>query len=171
MRKNYQLLDSLVRSSSFKEVFYILFFFFFFMIICGVEEAGRGPVIGPLVMAAVCIDKKDEEKLANVGVKDSKLLTPRKREQLFDIVKEIAKSYKIVKVSASEVDDVLMGEDLNLNSLEAMKSAELIDALKQDQAILDCPSNNIHAYVKFVKVFLKDDKVKILAEHKDILNN
>ena len=48
-------------------------------IVLGTDEAGRGPVIGLLVTAAVTIDKKDEEKLKNLGVKDSKLLSPRQK--------------------------------------------------------------------------------------------
>ena len=56
------------------------------VIVCGVEEAGRGPVIGPLVMCAVKLDEEKEKKLVSVGVKDSKLLTPKQREALFPIL-------------------------------------------------------------------------------------
>jgi ribonuclease HII len=49
------------------------------MLIAGVDEAGRGPVIGPLVIAGVMIEEIDLHKLVDIGVKDSKLLTPQKR--------------------------------------------------------------------------------------------
>lgn len=141
------------------------------MIICGVEEAGRGPVIGPMVMAAVCIEEKDQKRLKAIDVKDSKLLSPKKRELLFDRIKEIVRDYKIIIISPAEIDDVLNGEDLNLNSLEALTSAKLIDSLSPDKAILDCPSNNIPAYTRTVRKFLKNDDVEIIAEHKADLNH
>jgi ribonuclease HII len=134
--------------------------------VCGVEEAGRGPVIGPLVMAAVVIDEKDEEKLQNMGVKDSKQLSPLQRERMFDRIKLAAKDYKIVIVSPKEVDAALEGEELNLNWLEAVKSAELINKFTVDKVILDCPSNNTIAYKQYVKKRLKQKDVKVIAEHK-----
>ena len=56
-----------------------------------------GPVIGPLVMAGTLINEKDISKLDAIGVKDSKLLTPRQREGLFDKIKGIVKKYEMVK--------------------------------------------------------------------------
>jgi ribonuclease HII len=49
------------------------------MIIAGIDEAGRGPMIGPLVIGIACMDEKDEHKLKSLGVKDSKLLMPLQR--------------------------------------------------------------------------------------------
>jgi len=134
--------------------------------ICGIEEAGRGPVIGPLVVCGVIIDEKDESKLASIGVKDSKLLTPKKRESLFDQIKNIAKGYKLVIVPSDEVDAYLSAAELNLNKLEAQKMAVAINTLKPDKVYLDCPSNNIKAFVSYLKRHLKDKNVEIIAEHK-----
>ncbi|KUK00235.1 MAG: Ribonuclease HII, partial [Thermococcales archaeon 44_46] len=50
----------------------------------GIDEAGRGPVIGPLVIAAVVVDESRIGELESLGVKDSKKLTPKKREELFE---------------------------------------------------------------------------------------
>ena len=135
------------------------------VIICGVEEAGRGPVIGPMVMCGVLIDEKDSSKLKAIGVKDSKLLTPMQREQLFNKIKEIVKEYEIVIIPASDIDDALESEHLNLNWLEAITSAKIINKLDPDKAILDCPSTNIKAYSDYVNKNLNVD-VKIIAEHK-----
>ena len=71
-------------------------------LICGIEEAGRGPVIGPMVMCGIVIDEKDTDKLLQIGVKDSKLLTPKQRENLFEKIKKIAKSYEIIIISPKE---------------------------------------------------------------------
>jgi len=65
------------------------------MIISGVEEAGRGPVIGPMVMAIAAIDEKDQFKLQTIGVKDSKLLTPKQRKEMFFLINDVCK-YKII---------------------------------------------------------------------------
>lgn len=139
-------------------------------IICGVEEAGRGPVIGPLVMAAVTIDQKEEIKLKEIGVKDSKLLTPKQREDMFEKIKKAVKKYEIKILSPQDVDDALNDPNINLNWLEAINSAELINKLKPDKAILDCPSNNILAYKNYVEKLLKF-KVEIVSEHKADLNH
>lgn len=138
---------------------------------CGVEEAGRGPVIGPMVMAAVTISEEDEVKLSNMGVKDSKLLTPKKREELFGRIQLAVKDFKIIVISPEEVDEALNDESMNLNKLEAKTSAELIDALHPDVAILDCPSNNINSYVRDVRGFLANNSVEIIAEHKADVNH
>ena len=136
------------------------------VLLCGVEEAGRGPVIGPLVMCGVLIDEKDEDKLRAIGAKDSKLLTPRTREILFDQIKGMVKDYKIIITQPAEIDKVLLSKDSNLNWLEADISAKLINALMPDKAVLDCPSPNIRAYKEYVKKQLDDKKIKIIAEHK-----
>ena len=94
------------------------------MLICGIDEAGRGPVIGPLVMAGVLIKEKDESKLSDIGVKDSKLLTKQQRNALYDKIIKIVKKYKIIITEPEEIDKAVKGENnLNLNWLEADKSA------------------------------------------------
>ena len=65
------------------------------MLVCGIDEAGRGPVVGPLVMAGILVEEKDLPKLDKMGVKDSKLLTPKKREFLFEKIKKISKKHVI----------------------------------------------------------------------------
>lgn len=138
-------------------------------IICGVEEAGRGPVIGPMVMAGVNIDKDDEHLFVEMGVKDSKLLTPQRREALFDKIKQTATKYHIIILSAAEVDNSLLDPNMNLNWLEAVTSAKIIDKLSPDTAILDCPSTNIPAYTEYVRNKLTH-KVKLISEHKADVN-
>lgn len=139
------------------------------VLLCGIDEAGRGPVIGPLVMAGVVIDEKNIFKLEDIGVKDSKLLRINERNDLFDKVKKIVKSYEIVILTSKDVDDVLNSKDMNLNLLEGKTSAEIINKLKPDKAILDCPSTNIKAYSNYVKDLLKKD-VELVVEHKADLN-
>ena len=137
------------------------------VLVCGIEEAGRGPVIGPLVVCGVLIKEGDEAKLKTIGVKDSKLLTPKQRTQLFSKILKIAKDYKLLIAPAQEVDAALGSDHMNLNKLEAQKMAEAINALKPDKSIIDCPSNNIPQFVTYLMTHLKDkDLDKIVAEHK-----
>src|SRR3989344_4793297 len=121
------------------------------MLVCGIEEAGRGPVIGPMVMCGAVIKEEHEGRLKKIGVKDSKLLTPKKREKLFKIIKNLVDRYKIIIIPPAEIDAALKSDHLNLNWLEAQKSAEIITALKPDKVIIDCPSNNIKEYTRYIK--------------------
>ena len=54
------------------------------VLIVGIDDAGRGPVIGPMVLAGVLIESKDESKLRSLSVKDSKMLTPAEREKMLE---------------------------------------------------------------------------------------
>ena len=134
--------------------------------IAGVEEAGRGPVIGPMVMCGVLVDEKDEIKLKSIGAKDSKLLTPKTREILFDQIKSMVAKYEVVIISAQEIDDALNDPNLNLNKLEAITSAKILDKLKPEKALLDCPSNNTSAYAEYLRGHLENKKLNIVSEHK-----
>ena len=132
--------------------------------IAGLDEVGRGPVIGPLVMCGVVVEEKDIPLLAEIGVKDSKLLTERKREALFEPIKKIVKSYKLIIIEPQEIDDAVNSASLNLNFLEAIKTALILNELKPDKAIVDCPSNNIAAYKEYLQNLLTV-KMDLTLEH------
>ena len=90
-------------------------------LICGIDESGsefqknlyspKGPVIGPLVMVGIVIKEKNLSKLKKLGVKDSKLLTKEKREELFDKILEITESYKIISVAPDVIDEPKLPSD------------------------------------------------------------
>ncbi len=117
-------------------------------------------------MAILVIEEKDTPKLKLLGVKDSKLLSPKQREELFNKILRTVKDSFILVISPDEIDEALNSENLNLNWLEAIKTAEMINQLKPDKVILDCPSNNLQAYTDYVRKHLKDKTIKIVAEHK-----
>ena len=135
------------------------------VLIFGVDEAGRGPVIGPLVIVGFVIEESEIYKLEKLGVKDSKLLLPKKRDE---IAKELFKFRHEVKiVEPAEIDLAVKGHDgLNLNWLEARKTAELINELNPDKAIIDCPSNNTKAYSSYIRDFLINKNIELVCEHK-----
>ena len=72
--------------------------------LCGIDEAGRGPLIGPLVIAGGSVSEDNLAKLDVLGVKDSKLHTPIQREHLFKEIIHIVDGYHIVEISAKEID-------------------------------------------------------------------
>jgi len=131
------------------------------VLICGIDEAGRGPVIGPMVMAGVLVDGGDLAKLKSMGVKDSKLLTRKQRDLLFEKIADVVKQYKIIIIEPKEIDEALESDDLNLNWLEAHKSAEIINTLKPGKVTVDSPSNNCKAYSSYLLKLLEDKSVEL----------
>ncbi len=89
------------------------------MKICGVDDAGRGSMIGPLVIAGISIDKKNISKLRKLGVRDSKKLSPKKREQLYKEIIKIVDDYHVVRIPPKTIDRFVFQH--NLNHLEAKK--------------------------------------------------
>ncbi len=139
-------------------------------LICGIDEAGRGPVIGPLVTCGVVVDEEGEKELTALGVTDSKLILPKKREKLMEQIIKIAKAYEVVILSPKDIDAALADPGTNLNWLEADTTAQIINKLKPERAIVDCPSNNIEAYTTYLRKKLNVD-CELVVEHKADLNH
>ena len=97
--------------------------------ICGIDEAGRGPLAGPVFAAAVILP---ENKIIE-GLNDSKKLSEKKREKLFDIIKEQAVSYSIGFATEEEIDDI----NILQATLLAMKRAFDGLEVKPDFALVD----------------------------------
>ncbi len=138
-------------------------------LVCGIDEAGRGPIIGPMVMAGVLVVEDNLQELRDIGVKDSKLLTLRKMESLYTKILELITAYHIVIIEPSEIDAALNSHDLNLNWLEAAKSIEIIHKLNPSRVIIDSPSNNVKAYKSYLIERLKVP-CTVLVEHKADVN-
>lgn len=109
------------------------------MLISGVDEAGRGPVIGPLVLAYASVKKSKEEELLDIGVKDSKLLTVEEREDILPKVKDIVTEFDIISIEASELNKLMTWK--SLNEIEAMKIGEVLNRVKTRPEVVyvDCP--------------------------------
>ncbi len=98
-------------------------------IICGVDEAGRGPLCGPVCAAAVILPVDCEIE----GINDSKKLSEKKREQLFDIITEKALAYSIEMVDAATIDEINILQATFL----AMRTAVENLSIKPDMALID----------------------------------
>jgi len=136
-------------------------------LICGIDEARRGPIIGPMVMCGAFMEEKEMPKLAALDPKDSKLLTPEQRESLYEKLIKVLKNYKVIVIEPGEIDRAVHGHDgLNLNKLEVLHQAAILNEFNPGKAIIDCPSNNIKSYRQQLMELLKNKKVDLVLEHK-----
>ncbi|MBP1448421.1 MAG: ribonuclease HII [Thermoproteus sp.] len=105
------------------------------MLAAGIDEAGRGPVIGPMVVAIVAAG--DQARLKALGVKDSKLLTPRRREELYRRIIAVADCVNYVVLEPEQIDRYVAAHKLNVLEAEAM--AALIKVCEADVYYVDSP--------------------------------
>ena len=112
------------------------------MKICGVDDAGRGSMIGPMVIAGISIEKKNIPKLRKLGVRDSKKLSPKKRELLYKEIIKLVDDYHVIRIPPKTIDKYVF--EHNLNHLEAKKMAAVITHLKSEISYVDsCDVNAI----------------------------
>ena len=97
--------------------------------VCGVDEAGAGPLAGPVYAAAVILPREVEIP----GLNDSKKLTEKKREALFDVITEQAVAYSIARVEAAEIDEI---DILNARMLAMQRAIDGL-SVKPDMALID----------------------------------
>ncbi len=106
--------------------------------ICGIDEAGRGPCVGPLVVAGVAM--ATDSDLIKIQVRDSKKLTPTKRAILAEKIKKLAKHYELIIVPAADIDD--LRKTMTLNELEVHLFSNIIEKLKPDVCYIDSADVN-----------------------------
>jgi ribonuclease HII len=135
--------------------------------IAGVDEAGRGCVIGPLVVAGVLVAEENLHVLSRLGVKDSKLLSPKKREALFAEIEGLADKRHVLKLSPSEIDRAVESKRKlhKLNRLEAQAMAQVINVLKPDEAYVDAADVVEERFKHHIQEGLTV-KAKITSRHK-----
>jgi ribonuclease HII len=137
------------------------------MKILGLDEAGRGCVMGPLVVGGVLIEEKRRSELVQLGVKDSKLLSSGRREQLAEEIRQIASDTRIIKLSPAEIDKAVESQRRlhKLNRLEAQAMAKIIEELKPDIAIVDAPDVLTDRYGDHIRECLSFS-LQVMSEHK-----
>lgn len=137
--------------------------------IVGVDDAGRGPIIGPLVIAGVLVEEDRIKDLRDMGVKDSKLLTPTTRTSLSGRIKDLATGVSWVEAEPKEIDEVVLhgGKLRKLNFLEARMMAEVINNLAPEEAFVDASDVNEERYGQTIAEFLKPEltAIKIVSRH------
>ena len=137
------------------------------MLLCGIDEARRGPIIGPMVMCGAVIEEENYDSLIKLKPKDSKLLTKNQRENIYDKLIATLKGHKTIIIPPKEIDNAVDRKgNLNLNLLEAHKIKDILDELRPHKATIDCPSNNIKSYRSYLYNLLENKNIEIKLEHK-----
>ena len=131
------------------------------MDILGIDEAGRGSVLGPLVIAGVVVPEKMEKVLERMGVKDSKRLVPHRRTILSRKLKKMF-DYEIVVISAREIDE-MRASGINLNEIEKNAMESILLKMKPEKAIVDAVDVKAE---RFQENLCKDTGLNVIAEHK-----
>ena len=132
----------------------------------GVDEAGKGPVLGPMVVSAIACENEDD--LREIGVRDSKALTPKRREEIYNILTENF-SYHCVVITASEID--ALRESITMNVITAKAHAMAIKkvaALTPDvltHVYMDACDVNEERYGSVISGYV-GSSYTIIAKHK-----
>jgi len=129
--------------------------------ICGCDESGRGPVLGPLVIAGVIYE--DDSDLIKLNVRDSKKVTPKRRTALAETIKKIAANYEVLIVSASDIDD--MRKVMTLNEIEVNAFGKIIEKLKPELCYVDAADVNEERFGRNILSKLSF-RPKIISKHK-----
>jgi len=131
--------------------------------ILGIDEAGRGCVIGPMVICGVLLDAPQIPVLAADGVKDSKALSPARREQLALRIREVAGGVFLEEIHPAEI------EERNLNLLEIWRMARIISRANPASVYLDAPvgtQKGIKAFCDYIKWCLRGNCPRMIAENR-----
>lgn len=131
------------------------------MDILGIDEAGRGSVLGPMVIAGVVVPEKMEKVLERMGVKDSKRLAPHRRTILSRKLRKMFE-YEIVVISAREIDE-MRAEGINLNEIEKNAMESILRKINPEKAIVDAVDVKAE---RFQENLCRDTGVNVIAEHK-----
>ena len=128
------------------------------MQVCGVDEAGRGSLLGPLVIAGVSVKKEKIKKLKSMGIRDSKKLTPSQREILYKKIIKFVDNYYVAKINPFTIDKSVYKHDLN--NLEAKYMAKVISKLKPHTSYVDSCDVNPLRFGKKISKMARTNRVK-----------
>ena len=128
------------------------------MLVCGVDDAGRGSVLGPLVIAGIVIKQTKINQLKKQGIRDSKKLTPLARERLYKIIINIVDNYYVARISPKIIDKSVFNH--SLNHLEARYMAKVISKLSPSIAFVDSCDVNPRRFGKEISKLTFRSKIK-----------
>ena len=128
------------------------------MQVCGIDDAGRGSMLGPLVISGISIDKKNLRKLSSLGVKDSKKLSPKNRELLYKKIIALVDDYYITKIPPRSIDASVKRH--GLNELEAKYMAKVVSRLDPDTSYVDSCDVNPKRFGKEISKLSDNHKIK-----------
>ncbi|MBN1280144.1 MAG: ribonuclease HII [Candidatus Thermoplasmatota archaeon] len=129
--------------------------------ICGADEAGRGPCVGPLVVAGVLVE--NDMEIVRIGACDSKQLTPRKREHLAQQIQQTVHRSELIVLPASDIDD--LRKTMTLNELEVYMFSKIIEKLKPEICYVDAADVNEERFGRDILSRLSF-KPQMISKHK-----
>lgn len=139
------------------------------MRIVGIDEAGKGPVIGPMCIGGVLADKDKIDSLKNLGVADSKKLTPKKRERLAHQIKKYAYRVYVFEISPSQIDE--LRKVMSMNQIMVLGFSRVLEELQPDMAYVDAADVNATRFgtnlkAQYAQKFPEKAKeLSIVSEH------
>lgn len=132
--------------------------------VVGIDEAARGPVVGSLFIGGFMVDEEDLDSVEDLGVKDSKKLSDKKRERLAVQLREMGKPF-LKEITATEIDD--LREVMTLNEIEIQGFTDVIERSDADKIIVDLPEPDGDRFIRKMKKELpaKFENRDFTAEH------
>ncbi len=132
--------------------------------VLGVDEAGRGPVIGSMFVGGFLVDKEKLGEVEKLGVKDSKKLSNKLRDSIDDVLEDYGDTF-LKEVEAEEIDE--LREIMSLNEIELHAFVDIIERAEPDEVFVDLPEPDGDRFIRKMKRELPErfQDVKFVAEH------
>ncbi|MBC7085957.1 MAG: ribonuclease HII [Methanomethylovorans sp.] len=140
------------------------------MRVAGIDEAGKGPVIGPMCIGGVLTEKEKLSSLKNLGVTDSKKLTPKKREHLAHQIRKYAQKVYILEISPGQIDE--LRKVMTMNQIMVLGFSRVLEELQPDMAYVDAADVNATRFGEKLKAQYskkypeKARSLAIISEHR-----
>jgi len=132
--------------------------------VLGVDEAGRGPVIGSMFIGGFMAEESDLEKVEELGVKDSKKLSNVKRDSIDEVLENYGDTF-LKEVEASEIDE--LREIMSINEIELQAFVDVIERADPDKVFVDLPEPDGDRFIRKMKKELprRFQDIEFVAEH------
>ena len=131
--------------------------------IAGIDEAGKGPVLGPMCVGGLLVDEGKLDALSRLGVRDSKKLTAIKRESIAVGIEKLANKYYILEVSAAQIDE--LRKVMTMNEIMVVCYVKVLEKLKPTHAFVDAADVNAGRFGDNLKKKYSGS-IEITSEHK-----
>ena len=130
--------------------------------IAGIDEAGKGPVLGPMCVAGLLMDENKLDRFVKLGVKDSKKLTPKKRESLSVEIRKLADKIFILEVSPGQIDG--LRKVITMNEIMVACYVKVLEELRPERAFVDAADVIAERFGENIKKKYSCD-LNITSEH------
>ncbi len=132
--------------------------------ILGIDEAGRGPVIGSMFVGGFMIDSRKMDDLDDIGVRDSKKLSDSRREKMASKLRDLGGDF-LKEITADEIDQ--LRSVMSLNQIEIQGFADVIERAQPDKVYIDLPEPDAERFISKIKEEIPPSMhdIEFVAEH------